>query len=225
MECNMVTRKMKKYSLEKERSFFDQAKSDRRAVPYEHLTKYIDGSVGREFFAGKRVLNLGSGEGVYSAWIADIGGAKEVVGVELTEHRIRRDYEKQLSNLMFIAGDFFHLFEYGVNRKAFDIVFMNLVLHHLRYNLEDIAGVIRDGLVEGGVFLAFEPNIYSPISVLAHLRSNKSPNEGFLSPQRIRKVFSSLGFGNTHFGYFWRDRKWARNPFFASTFWFSASVE
>jgi len=221
----MVTRKRKKYSLEKERSFFDQAKSDRTAVPYEYLTKYIDGSVGRDFFSGKRVLNLGSGEGVYSAWIADIGGAKEVVGVELTGHRIRREYERQLSNLTFIEGDFFHLFEYGVNRKEFDIIFMNLVLHHLRYNLEDIVGIIKDGLAEGGIFVAFEPNIYSPISLLAHLRSNKSPNEGFLSPHRIRKAFSSVGFRNTRFGYFWRDRKWARNPFLASTFWFSARVE
>src|SRR5579859_432361 len=95
-----------RYSTEDEFEYYNKSLEDRRVVSYDHLDQYVMGSFGIGAFKGKRVLDVGCGEGVYSAWIADKGGARKVVGVELTEHRIRRDYEKLLPNLRFISANF-----------------------------------------------------------------------------------------------------------------------
>ena len=216
-----MTRQNKKYSVESEKEYYKNSAIDRRAVPYEHLSKYFDGTVGRNFFTNKKVLDLGAGEGIYSAWIADIGRADNIVGIELTEHRIRRDYEKKLSNLSFLEGNILDMKSLDLTEE-YDIVFMNLVLHHLMQDLDSTVSAIHGRLKKGGKFLAFEPNPYSPIAVLLHLYHDKSNNEGFLTPHRVKKVFMSLGFMKCQYGFFWRDRAWAKNPFLASSFWFFA---
>jgi 2-polyprenyl-3-methyl-5-hydroxy-6-metoxy-1,4-benzoquinol methylase len=59
------------YSEEAERQYYESSPEDRTALPYGHLDAYIIGSVGLEFFRGKKVMDIGAGEGIYSAWIAD----------------------------------------------------------------------------------------------------------------------------------------------------------
>jgi 2-polyprenyl-3-methyl-5-hydroxy-6-metoxy-1,4-benzoquinol methylase len=149
------------------------------AKPYEFLDQYIRGSVGMDFFRGKSVLDIGCGEGVYSAWIADRGGAREVLGIELTRHRIRFDHQKKLANLTFVEGN---IMEYDFGARRFDIVFMDLVLHHLRFVLPDVAKIVTGVLCPGGRFVAFEPNVYSPGAVFAHMIHDRSMNEGLLTP-------------------------------------------
>ena len=207
------------YSIEAERAYYAASSKDRRAVPYAHLDPYIRGSVGLEYFRGKSVLDLGCGEGVYSAWIADRGGASRVHGVELTGHRIRWDYQDCLPNLRFEVGN---LLEREPAGEKFDIVFFNLVLHHVRFALPRVAEIAGNALKPGGAFLAFEPNVYSPVAVLLHLVHSRSANEGFLSPRSIGRALEASGLGDVSVGYFWRDRAWARNPLLASSFWISA---
>lgn len=208
----------KTYSPEKEILYYRSKAEDRRAIPFEHLGAYVKGSFGLEFFRDKTVLDLGCGEGIYSAWIADAGGASKVLGVDLTEHRLRRDYELKLPNLRLVAEDLFG-FE---PPEMFDVVFMNLVLHHLRFRLDDAIDLIYRSLKPGGRFAAIEPNFYSPAAILLHSLHDTSANEGFISPRRIRKGMLSRGFSNVESGYFWRDRPWAKNPFLASCVWVTA---
>lgn len=208
----------KKYSEQAERDYYSTSKADRRAIPYDFLSAYVASSLGSNFFRGKRVLDVGSGEGVYSAWIADgvCGGAKSVVGLELIEHRIRREYQLKLPNLTFINGN---VLDIEPKPEDYDIVFMNLVLHHMRLCLEDVVDYIYRSLPSGGKFAAIEPNAYSPIAMLAHLINSKSRNEGFLTPHRIKSLLMSRGFSGVNVGYFWRDMRWARNPLLASSFY------
>jgi ubiquinone/menaquinone biosynthesis C-methylase UbiE len=208
--------KQQTYSSNAERRYYQRSCEDRTAVPYEHLDAYITGSVGLDFFQHKRVLDVGAGEGVYSAWIADRGRASEVIGMELTEHRIRREYEKLLPNCRFFQGD---IFECELPGKEFYVVFMNLVLHHLRFRLDEALGFAFRALKPAGQFLAFEPNVYSPAAAIAHLLHDRSDNEGFLSPRCVRIAMEKQGFRDIHIGYFWRNRWWARNLFLASSFW------
>lgn len=210
------------YSIKKEIEYYRGSKTDRSAVPYDHLDQYFRATMGVNFFAGKRVLDIGSGEGVYSAWIADVGKAASVVGLELTHHRIRTEYARRLPNLGFVCGD---VFKAPIMRKQFDVVFTNLVLHHVRFGLDRVAESIGSFLRPGGSFLAFEPNVYSPFAVAAHLYHDRSANEGFLSPRTIRKGLLGAGFRDVEYGFFWRDRKWARNPVLASSFWILAELE
>ncbi len=209
----------KTYSVERERFYYRNSATDRRAIPYDNLTRYVRGSFGLDFVRGKSVLDLGSGEGTYAAWMADIGGATDVLGVELTENRIRTEYQTKLPNLRLIAGD---VFEFSPP-KQFDVVFMNLVLHHLRFRLEDTVDIIHRSLKPGGEFAAIEPNFCSPVALLLHMRAAHSENEGFISPWRIARTFRQRGFDSTRFGFFWRDRAWAKNPFLASCIWFRAT--
>ncbi len=165
------------YSIEKENEYYQKSKVDTSAVDYRHLDMYIDGSLGLDFFCAKSVLDVGAGEGVYSAWIADRGGAKRVVGLELIEHRIRREYEQKLQNLKFVCGDIFNS-DFGKGDEQFDVVFMNLVLHHLRFDLDRAIQILAKYLRPGGVFAALEPNCYSPVAVIAHILHARSANEG-----------------------------------------------
>lgn len=82
---------------------------------------------------------------------------------------------------------------------------------------EDAAFVSRS-LKPGGQFLAIEPNVYSPAAVVAHMVHNRATNEGFLSPRRICQSMEGQGFRDVRVGYFWRNRRWARNPLLASSF-------
>ena len=207
------------YSADKERHYYESAAEDRRALPFEQLDQYLQGSVGLDAFRGKWVLDIGAGEGVYSAWIADRGGAAQVVGIELTEHRIRRDYERMLPNLRFTSGNIFEL----TIEASYDVVFMNLVLHHLRFKLAEALSIVRGALVPGGEFIAFEPNPYSPAAALAHWLHERSANEGFLTSRRTENALAAAGFSNIRVGYFWRNRRWARHPLLASSFWIRAT--
>jgi len=208
------------YSSVKERSYYAKARRDTSPAPYHHLDAYLAGSVGVSFFRAKSVLDLGCGEGVYSAWIADRGGASKVLGVDLIEHRIRWEYERALPNLKFLEAD---ILQHDFRGRQFDVVFMNLVLHHLRFALGDVARVIGGVLKPGGSFLAFEPNVYSPMTLLAHLIHDRSANEGFLTPHRIRTHLEEVGLRDVAVGYFWRNRAWAKNPLLGSCFWIRAS--
>jgi SAM-dependent methyltransferase len=214
-----LARDSRRYRADRERAFYDKSQEDRTTLPYDHLDQYLKGSVGLGFFSGKTVLDIGCGEGVYSAWIADRGRAQQVLGVELTEHRIRREYEKASPSLKFVCAD---IFTYDLQGRTFDVVFMNLVLHHLRYELPAICRIVHRALRPGGVLLAFEPNVYSPLALIALAVSKGSDNEGFLSPHQLRIALAAADFRDVSTGYFWRDRWWARNPVLASCFWVTA---
>lgn len=209
----------KTYSAQQERFYYQTKPEDRRAIPYQHLGAYIRGSFGLDFFRGRTVLDLGCGEGVYSAWIADEGRAERVLGVDLTEHRLRREYEARLPNLQLLASDLF-AFE---PPEAFDVVFMNLVLHHLRFRLDDAIALVFRCLKPGGRFAAIEPNFYSPAALLLHKLHDTSSNEGFISQRRIRRALVGRGFAPVQSGFFWRDHPWARNPILASCIWVTAT--
>jgi 2-polyprenyl-3-methyl-5-hydroxy-6-metoxy-1,4-benzoquinol methylase len=211
----------RRYSIAKEIEYYATSSCDRDALPYGHLSAYFKGSVGTDFFVGKKVLDLGCGEGVYSAWIADTGKAESVLGVELTNHRIRTEYSHQTSNLQFLCGD---IFKVPIKPHNFDVVFMNLVLHHVRFDLSEVISSIKSCLHPRGSFLAFEPNVYSPLALAAHLYHDRSANEGFLSPRKIRDEFLKAGFTKVDHGFFWRNRRWAQNPLLGSSFWIRAEL-
>ena len=206
------------YSAELERRYYSTSLNDRTAISYSHLDPYLVGSVGLDFFRAQSVLDIGAGEGIYSAWIADPahGAASRVLGIELTEHRIRRDYEERLPNLRFVSGD---IFEMEPQPEDFDVIFMNLVLHHLRFRLDDVLEYVRTSLKPNGKFLAFEPNCFNPAALIVHTVRGHSANEGFMSPRHVKQKLRDHYFNDVDVGYFWRDRWWAKNPLVASSFW------
>jgi len=210
---------VKKYSIEAERKYYSQSRTERGALPYEALSVQIRSSFGAHRFAGLDVLDVGGGEGVYSAYLADVEKAEHVITLDLTPHRMRTNYMASLENLHFVAGD---LFTMPFPPSSFDLVFIHLVLHHLRANLGEALLSISKVLRSHGVLLAIEPNFHNPAVFLAQWWRKHSRNEGSLGPHEIERTLRSTGFENVHTGYFWRDRSWARNSLLGSGFFIEA---
>lgn len=109
--------------------------------------------------SGKRVLDLGCGNGVYTAEIARI--ADSVVGIEAHEEylqdAIRLKEEEDIENLEFKCCK---IEELGCEEK-FDVVIMIEVLEHVSDEYT-ILQKIRDCLVEDGYFILFAPNKLYP---------------------------------------------------------------
>lgn len=109
--------------------------------------------------SGKRVLDLGCGNGVYTAEIARI--ADFVVGIEAHEEylqdAIRLKEKENLENLEFKCSK---IEEFNCQGN-FDVVIMIEVLEHVSDEYE-VLQKIRECLTENGYFILFAPNKLYP---------------------------------------------------------------
>jgi len=109
--------------------------------------------------AGKRVLDLGSGEGYGTALLASV--AREALGVDLAPEAVyhaRRTYRRP--NLHFLYGDIYDL---GLEDASFDLVCSLQVVEHL-HRPERFMEEARRVLKPGGLCVITTPNrlIISP---------------------------------------------------------------
>jgi SAM-dependent methyltransferase len=122
----------------------------RHLVAYRHLLPLVD---------GKRVLDLGCGEGYGVELLAT--RAREAVGADLAPEAIyhaRRTYHRP--NLQFLYTDIYHL---GLEDETFDVVCSLQVIEHMH----EPAGLMREALrvlKPGGLCAISTPNrlILSP---------------------------------------------------------------
>jgi GT2 family glycosyltransferase/glycosyltransferase involved in cell wall biosynthesis/SAM-dependent methyltransferase len=129
---------------------------DDRQVLYEHLHRYCFAA---QLARGKRVLDLGSGEGYGSALLARV--AESVFGVDLDEaavaHATRRYASANLRFERHSVVELDHLPE-----ASFDLVVCFEVIEHIEEHEALLAGV-RRLLTPAGVFLVSTPDreVYS----------------------------------------------------------------
>jgi SAM-dependent methyltransferase len=93
---------------------------------------------------GKRVLDVGCGNGVHSFFLASFGGAQEVVGVDPSEgrgsptdsHEVfqRRARKLGLENVRLIREDFLTIDD---ELGTFDVIVLISVLHHIHESAEN----------------------------------------------------------------------------------------
>ena len=126
-------------------------------VEFEHLHRYF---FAREFCRGKDVLDIASGEGYGSAYLAQVAGA--VVGVELSEEMVahaQASYRRP--NLEFRQGDARHL---AFPDDRFDVVISFETIEHF-FDQTEFLDEIRRVLRPDGVLLISSPDrdIYSPV--------------------------------------------------------------
>ena len=186
----MTEREGSTYSLEAERRHYRHA-PPQVARDYRWLRAYLDCLPDlRPLLAGREVLDIGAGECLYSALIAERYAAR-VVALELIPERMQPAARTfRLANLWFVAGDCHRL---PFPDACFDAVFGDLVLHHFPA-LEPIVAEIRRVLRPGGAYVGIEPNFSNP-AVRLHFRFvAKSHNECAHSPARLRRLFETAGF-------------------------------
>ncbi len=153
---------------------------------YEHYHRY---ALAARFVAGKRVLDLASGEGYGAALLAKT--AAEVVGVDIDESAVehaRSTYAGQ-KNLRFSQGS---IIDAGLLSDAgrFDVITCFEAIEHVVEH-DDLMSLVRVRLAPGGVFLGSTPDI----RVYSHEHGNDNP---FHVKELTEEEFRELLGG--HFG-------------------------
>jgi GT2 family glycosyltransferase/SAM-dependent methyltransferase len=129
----------------------------RGQVEMEHLHRYF---FARAFARGKDVLDIASGEGYGSAYLAKV--ARSVVGVEINPESVAHASENySSSSLRFILGDARTI---PLLDESVDLVVSFETLEHL-YEQEDFLSEVKRVLRPNGVLILSTPDrdIYSPI--------------------------------------------------------------
>ncbi|GAC1658379.1 MAG: hypothetical protein NVS4B13_01230 [Candidatus Elarobacter sp.] len=141
-------------------------------IYYEHLHRY---AIAARFCAGKRVLDIASGEGYGAALLAQ--RAAQVIGVDLDERSVehaRRAY--YAANLRFMCGS---VTDIPLADASIDVVSSFETIEHVAEH-DRMLDEIRRVLVPGGVVVLSSPNklIYSDVP-------------GFANPFHVKELYFS----------------------------------
>ena len=147
---------------------------------------------------GKKILEVGCGEGTSSVQLAYAG--KEVTAYDLSPKSIevaQLTAEANKVKVNFMVGDASKIDIVG--REEYDIVWFQLVLHHLVPELDQVMKTAYETLRPGGLFVACEPIAYhsslKKFSRFAPGSQNFTPDECPLRPSEfeiIRRYFPKL---------------------------------
>ena len=156
--------------------------------------------------AGKRVLECGSGDGLWAVWLAKQGATVTAVelspiGVEKTRARAR--VHGLHDRVTAVCGDCCRL-ETFVDPGSIDLVFGSNVLHHLPP--VDFGRSVRAVLRDGGRALFLENSAANPVYRLGRRLCNRESAMGSPLTRRDVELFvEQVGRGTSlhpHFGLF-----------------------
>lgn len=126
---------------------------------YEHLHRYAFAS---GFVKGKKILDLGSGEGYGSFLFSHI--AESVMGIEIDENIVKHATSKYTkNNLQFKVGDARNVPVDG--EKLFDVIVCFELLEHIEEH-DKLLSEVKRLLKDDGIFIVSTPNkaLYSDVS-------------------------------------------------------------
>lgn len=107
-------------------------------------------------FAGRRVLDVGCGDGTYTVELVDVAGASAVTGIDPAERAICVARERAAGRaITFAAGS---AYELPYDDDSFDLSYLRGVLHHL----ERPADALREALRVAPRVVVVEPNGHNP---------------------------------------------------------------
>ncbi len=180
-----------RFSYRLEREYYEQPRAA-AGCSYARLEAYLSSWLDPvAVFGGKRVLEIGAGEALYSRMIADRFAPGWVVALDLVPAQLmacRR--ETKNARVLCVGGDCFHL---PLHEKNFDVIFGSLLLHRFR-ELANVLKEIYRALVSGGVYVGIEPCLSNPLHLFRRFFSDHSRNEFLLARRRIRRAFAETGF-------------------------------
>lgn len=201
-----MTQRAFSYELERRyygRNWPKEAKAFRHLEPYLRCWMDPDG-----LFDGKRVLDVGAGESVYTRLIAERFSPRQIVACDLFLERLRMASRANRNcRLSFAVGDLRRLpFQTG----SLDVVWGTLILHQIP-DLREVVSEIGRVLTGHGCYAGIEPNPFHPVHLYRHLFGRRSPNQYLLSERHLA-VFRDAGF-DLSVRYFYARLPWARGRF------------
>ncbi len=142
-------------------------------------------------FNGKRVVDVGSGDGTYTAELAQRSGAVFVVGIDPSRKAVERAesvYGRVIPNVHFVYGAASELLG---RRESFDIAVYRGVIHHVA----DPRTELQKGLALAETVIVLEPNGLNPIVKVIERASryHLEHEEKSFSPFTLAKWLTSGG--------------------------------
>jgi SAM-dependent methyltransferase len=140
-------------------------------------------------FTGKRLIDVGCGDGTYTAEFADLAPS-EVLGVDVAQSAVEQAVSRMSGDNRF-RFETCSIYDLSAYRDRFDILVLRGVLHHL----EDPAAAVAESVKVAPVVLVVEPNGLNPIlKVLERVsRYHREHGEASYRPGRYRRWFASAG--------------------------------
>lgn len=162
----------------------------------ERYTRCILGALD---FAGKTVVDVGAGDGAYTAELAQQSGAGHVLGIEPSPKAVERARQAfaNVPGLDFRVGTSATLLEEG---RRFDIAVYRGVLHHVAEPEAEVAQALR--LADTAVFL--EPNGLNLLMKLVENCSayHREHQEQSFAPRTVKRWIMQAGGMPHHFQFF-----------------------
>ena len=155
---------------EDEAKFFDEATADQAVHPLDPLVlrRYSSASPRRRFreefrfrilkdLRGKRVLDVGCGDGHNSVLLAKLGA--RVTGIDISPRSIESARKRAATNGVSDRVEFVcsPIEEAVIPRSAFDVIWGDCVLHHLIESLEFVMKELTAWAKPGALMLFSEP--------------------------------------------------------------------
>lgn len=192
-----------------EAAFFDAATSQQNIAPINPLVvqRYSSASLRRrlreEFrfcvlndLVGKRVLDIGCGDGRNSILLAKLGAS--VTGIDISPRSIEIARHKAAVNEVSDAANFIcsPLEEAVMQSGSYDVIWGDCVLHHLIASLEFVMRQLSLWAKPGAIMLFTEPinfnNALRKLRLKVPVKTDATPDERPLEPNEIAVVRSFL---------------------------------
>jgi ubiquinone/menaquinone biosynthesis C-methylase UbiE len=108
-------------------------------------------------FKGKKVIDIGCGDGTYTVELFDKAQTASIVGIDPAEEAIKLAQEKIMERT--VSFEVASAYSLPFASDSFDIAHMRGVLHHMDKPIE----ALREALRVASIVVVLEPNGYNPV--------------------------------------------------------------
>lgn len=151
--------------------------------------RYTDASLAVTDFRGRRVVDIGCGDGTFTVQLVELGGAGRVTGLDPVATALPMARRKIENRPVDVVGASAYALPFRNN--TFDIAYVRSVLHHMSGPLD----ALREALRVARIVVVVEPNGYSPVLKLLERFSKYHVEHGERSyaPRRLDSWVRELG--------------------------------
>jgi len=139
---------------------------------------------------GKKVLDLGCGEGLASVQLAHAGA--EVMGLDISPESIAVARRRADVNNVMVDCRVANIETDELGSAQYDVVWCNDVLHHIVPSLDLVIRKVKEALKPGGQFIAREPVAYArwlkAIRHLVPITTGGTPDEQSLGRRELEII-------------------------------------